>query len=59
MTDKKKRAAFRPGSSPACEALLYECPGRCGAETPEEPTVERIAAARIEEGLVYLRRWAA
>ena len=56
---KRKNSAtgFRPGASKACEALLYEFTGHCGAETPEELTVERIAAPSIKEGLVYLRRW--
>lgn len=50
MTDKKKRAAFRLGTSKACEAMLYEFTGHYGAETPQDPIVERIAAASFEEG---------
>jgi len=54
---KKSATPFRPGTSKACEALLYVFTGYCGTEMPEEPIVERIAAPSIEEGLVYLRRW--
>ena len=57
MTDKKRRVAFRTGSSNACESLLYEFTSHYGSGTSEEAIVERIAAARIKEGLVYLRRW--
>jgi hypothetical protein len=32
---KKSATAFRPGTSKACEALLYEFTGNCGTETPE------------------------
>ena len=53
---KKKGPTFRTGTSKACEAVLYEFAGHSGAETLEVPTVERIAAASIEEGLVCLRR---
>ena len=54
MTDTKKQPAFGPGSSGACEALLYKFIGHHETETPEELTVERIAAASIGEGLAYL-----
>jgi len=57
MTSKIKMVAFRPGRSWACEAQVYEFAGHCGAERPEESSVERIAAASIDEGLAYLRRW--
>ena len=34
LRSKKSATAFRPGTSKACEALLYEFSGHCGAETP-------------------------
>jgi hypothetical protein len=57
LKSKKSATAFRPGTSKGCEALLYEFTGPSGSGTTEESTIERIATASIEAGLVYLRRW--
>jgi hypothetical protein len=56
MSGKKKSAAFRQGRFGACEAHLYEFRGRYYPRESEEERVERLAAASIYEGLLYLSR---
>jgi hypothetical protein len=49
------KTGFRPGSSGACEALLYEFTGQPHGE--DEPPVERVAACNIHEAMAYMREF--